>query len=67
MMKNYILYFCLIGLISTNFAINEQYSSEFLENKLENMREQNTFYDYTEHQLSNTDTIPGFESKTNQL
>ena len=27
----------------------------------------NPIYDYTEQQLSNTDTIPGFETKANKL
>ena len=66
-MKNYILYFSLICFVGTNFSSYAQDSAELIENKLENIIDYNTFYDYTEQQLSNTDTIPGFESKTNKL
>ena len=66
-MKNYILYISLFCLIGTNFSINAQDSAEFSENKFENIINHNTFYDYTSNELSNTDTIPGFESKKNKL
>ena len=66
-MKNYILHLCLVCLIGTNFSIYAQESTEFPEKKSENIIDYNTFYDYTEQQLNNTDTIPGFESKKNKL
>ncbi len=66
-MKNYILHFCLFCLMGTNFTIYAQGSTEFSGKKSENIIDYNTFYDYTEQQLNNTDTIPGFESKKNKL
>lgn len=66
-MKNYILYLCLFCLIGTSFSIYAQESTDSSEKKSENIIDQNTFYDYTELQLNNTDTIPGFESKKNKL
>ncbi len=67
MMKNYILYLCIICLIGTNFSIFSQESSKVSKAKSENIIVYDAFYDYTEQQLNNTDTIPGFESKTNKL
>ena len=66
-MKNYILHICFICLIGANFSIYAQESTEPSENKSENIIDYNAFYDYTEKQLNNTDTIPGFESKKNKL
>ncbi len=66
-MKNYILSFCFIFLIGANFSIYAQDSAGFSGNKFENIKDYNTFYDYTDQQLTNTDTIPGFESKINKL
>ncbi len=53
--------------MGTNFTIYAQKSTEFSGKKSENIIDYNTFYDYTEQQLTNSDTIPGFESKTNKL
>ena len=66
-MKNYILYFTLIFLIGANFSAYAQDSADFSGDKFKNIIDHNTFYDYTEQQLSNVDTIPGFESNKNKL
>ena len=66
-MKKFILNFWLFCLIGGNISIYAQDSVELSGDKFENIVNNNTFYDYTEHQLSNVDTIPGFESKTNKL
>lgn len=66
-MKNFILHFCITFFISVSFTIYSQDSTDFSEKKSEIIMNDNTFYDYTEQQLNNTDTIPGFESKKNKL
>ncbi len=66
-MKNYILHFCLICLIGTNLSIYAQDSAEFSGMNSENMIDYSTLFDNKEQQLSNIDTIPGFESKENKL
>ena len=56
-MKNYILNIFVACLFATNASSFAQDSSS----------DYNTFYDYTIQELNNTDTIPGFESKSNKL
>ena len=51
---------CLIG---TNYSISAQESIDVSEDFLN----RSPIYDYTELQLNNTDTIPGFDSKLNKL
>ena len=65
-MKNCILYFSLVFLLGINVSIYAQDSVESSSEKFENI-DYNTFYDYSEQELSNIDTIPGFELKTNKL
>lgn len=66
-MKNYILIFSFASLIGSNFSIYSQDSKSVSGNQLENLKKYNPFYDYTEFQLNNTDTISGFESKKDKL
>ncbi|MCB0383281.1 MAG: hypothetical protein KDD05_08280 [Psychroserpens sp.] len=49
--------------MSTSISISAQQS---MDNSKEFL-DRSPVYDYTEAQLNNTDTIPGFESKTNKL
>jgi protocatechuate 3,4-dioxygenase beta subunit len=56
-MKNYTLNIFVACLLATNVSVFAQVSDKGY----------NTFYDYTEQELSSTDTIPGFESKSNKL
>lgn len=62
-MKISFLIISLACFLGSNFSIHAQQSA----NASENIKEYNPFYDYKEHQLSNTDTIPGFESKKDKL
>lgn len=66
-MKNFILHFCFTLFISVSFSIYAQDSAELSGEKSEIIMNDNTFYDYSEQQLNNTDTIPGFESKKDKL
>jgi len=66
-MKNLIILLCFTCFISANYSIYAQETTDNLENKTENFLERNSIYDYVEFQLNNTDTIPGFESKTDKL
>ncbi len=66
-MKNLTILLCLTCFISANYSIYAQETTGNLENKTESFLERNSIYDYVEFQLNNTDTIPGFESKTNKL
>lgn len=66
-MKNLITLFCFVCFIGTNYSICAQVIADNLENKPENFLERNPIYDYTELQLNNIDTIPGYESKANKL
>ncbi len=67
LMKNSILYICLVCFIGTSFSIFAQESTKSSSNKSVSIIDYNSFYDYSEQQLNNTDTIPGFESKENKL
>ena len=51
---------CLIG---GNFNLNAQQTDVASDDS----KHYNPFYDYAEHELRNTDTIPGFESKQEKL
>ncbi|WP_033958514.1 hypothetical protein [Psychroserpens jangbogonensis] len=62
-MKYLFTFICLTCLIGTNYSISAQESIEVSEDFLN----RSPIYDYTELQLNNTDTIPGFESKLNKL
>lgn len=66
-MKNSIIYSILVCFLSFNMSLYAQSSTNFSENKFDNIIEYNPFYDYTASQLTNVDTIPGFESKQNKL
>ena len=50
-----------------NTPISAQETTDLSDNKPENYLERHPIYDYTEIELNNTDTIPGFESKVNKL
>ena len=62
-MKPYIILLCLICFIGTNFSIYGQENTDTSGNQIVS----DPFYDYKMLQLSNTDTIPGFESKQKKL
>ena len=62
-MKYLFTFICLTLFMSTSMSISAQ---ESIDNS-ENFLERSPVYDYTEAQLNNTDTIPGFESKLNKL
>lgn len=55
-----ICFFCFVG---TNYSVSAQDSIDNSEDFLN----RSPIYDYSEAQLNNTDTIPGFESKLNKL
>lgn len=56
-MKNYLLNILVACSLASNVSVFAQDSDKGY----------NTFYDYTDQEISNTDTIPGFESKINKL
>ncbi|MFK7781704.1 hypothetical protein [Psychroserpens sp.] len=62
-MKNVITFLCLFCFVVSNCSISAQDSIDNSEDYLK----RSPIYDYTELQLSNTDTIPGFDSKSNKL
>lgn len=62
-MKYLFTLFCLICFIGTNYSVSAQASIDNSQDFLN----RSPIYDYTEAQLNNTDTIPGFESKLNKL
>ncbi|MBR9846457.1 MAG: hypothetical protein GYB35_10330 [Algicola sp.] len=62
-MKYLVTFICLTFFIGTNVSVSAQESIDTSENFLT----RSPVYDYTETQLNNTDTIPGFESKLNKL
>lgn len=55
-----IFIFCLVSFSNTIFA--QEYASV-----VENYKNRNAIYDYSEKKLNNTDTIPDFDSKPNKL
>lgn len=62
-MKNNILNLCLVLFIGFNLSLYAQQEN----NSSETKSNCSAFYDFTENELNNTDTIPGFESKSNKL
>lgn len=62
-MKNTITFICIFFFVALSSSSNAQNSVENSEDYLN----RSPIYDYTEIQLNNTDTIPGFESKSNKL
>lgn len=62
-MKYLFTFICFTFFMSTSISISAQQS---MDNSKEFL-DRSPVYDYTEAQLNNTDTIPGFESKTNKL
>ena len=62
-MKYLFTLICFVFFIGANYSISAQ---ETIENSKDFLN-RSPIYDYTELQLNNTDTIPGFESKLNKL
>jgi len=62
-MKYLFTLICLTCFVSTNYTI---FAQESVDNS-EDFLNRSPIYDYTELQLNNTDTIPGFESKQHKL
>lgn len=50
-----------------SFTLLAQESTTSLEEETKDYKKRNPVYDYSENQLNNTDTIPGFTKKTNKL
>lgn len=66
-MKTSILFLSLACFIGGNFSFHAQQMDTVSGNPSENIKEYNPFNDYTELQISNIDTIPGYESKKDKL
>ena len=62
-MKNVISLICLFCFTAISYSISAQ---ESIDNS-EDFLNRSPIYDYTELQLNNTDTIPGFDSKSSKL
>ncbi|WP_347922736.1 hypothetical protein [Pontimicrobium sp. SW4] len=54
--------FLVLGYAQNTLEINNDF-----EENLTDYKKRNPIYDYSENQLNNTDTIPGFETKANKL
>jgi len=66
-MKSFILLICLTSFICSTQTINAQESRDVSDLETSNYIVRNAIYDYSELQLNNTDTIPGFETKSNKI
>lgn len=62
-MKYLFSFFCFTFFLCTHYSVSAQNSSSNSDDFLH----RSPIYDYSELQLSNTDTIPGFETKSNKL
>lgn len=62
-MKNLITLFCFTCFISFCYTVSAQEP----ENALNSYKKRSPVYDYSEKQLNNTDTIPGFDIKPDKL
>lgn len=66
-MKNLATYSFIIAFISTSFTFNAQEIASILDEVPANYKNHNTIYDVTGRQISSSDTIPEFNTKTNKL
>jgi protocatechuate 3,4-dioxygenase, beta subunit len=64
-MKNLLTILCLICFIATSHSLIAQDYASVLDNV--SYKKRSPVYDYSEQQLSNTDTIPDFDTKSNKL
>ena len=66
-MKYFITYSFIIAFLSTNALLNAQDSASILNDVPANYKKQNPIYNFNEQQLTNTDTVPDFNTKPNKL
>lgn len=66
-MKKIIFIFCISCFFSSNVELIAQDSADVLEEIPFDYLTRSPIYDYSEKDLSNTDTIPGFDSQENKL
>jgi protocatechuate 3,4-dioxygenase, beta subunit len=64
-MKNLITFFCFICFIGTYHTLFAQETADALDPI--SYKKRSPIYDYSEHQLNNTDTIPDFAAKPDKL
>ena len=66
-MKNLLILVCFVCFTAFSFAQNKIETKNVLKAISVDYKKQNPIYDYSENQLNNTDTIPGFNAKPNKL
>lgn len=66
-MKNLVILFCLVFLVSSNATLVAQEIADASGTIPFNYKKRSPIYDYTERQLNNVDTVPDFETKPNKL
>lgn len=66
-MKNLIIYVIFIFSLSSFYTLNAQESIVISDDIPSNYLERNPIYDYPSDELSNTDSIPDFSTKTDKL
>ena len=66
-MKNLLTLISFACLVAFGYAQNAVETQNDFEKSSADYKTRNPIYDYSESQLNNTDTIPGFETKTNKL
>ena len=66
-MKNLLTLICLVCFAVLNYAQNNIETENSFKEISPDYKERNSFYDYSEFQVNNTDTIPDFASKPNKL
>lgn len=66
-MKYFITYSFIIVFLSTSTLLNAQDSASILNDVPANYKKQNPIYNFNEQQLTNTDTVPDFNTKPNKL
>ncbi len=66
-MKNLLTLFCFVCFVVFSYAQNTIGTKNDLKETSSNYKKQNPIYDYSENQLTNTDTIPDFDTKPNKL
>ncbi|HEX9599939.1 MAG TPA: hypothetical protein VF985_00480 [Mariniflexile sp.] len=66
-MKNLITYFCFIALVSSFQTLTAQEFASILNDVPQNHKKQNPIYNFSETELTNTATVPDFDTKPNKL
>ncbi|MEN3324058.1 hypothetical protein VP395_09990 [Mariniflexile soesokkakense] len=66
-MKNLLTFFCFVAFATSFHTLIAQEYASVLDNVPLNYKKQNPIYNFSEKELTNTDTVPDFNSKPNKL